>query len=138
MTQQNVELHHRLYDAFNRRDLDALLALADDEVEAVPLAVGVDGSAHGHAGMRRWVENWLGAFPDWSIEVVEVRDLGDVTVTAMRLRGHGAGSDIPLDQAVWQVVRWRRGKYVWWGNFRTEAEALEAVALSEPDAHADS
>ena len=138
MSQENVELACRALDAFNRRDLDALLALADDEVEAVPLAAAMDGSYHGHEGMRRWVENWLGAFPDWNIEVVEVRDLGDVTVTAMRLRGHGSGSDIPLDQAVWQVVRWRRGKYVWWGNFRTEAEALEAVALSEHDAHADS
>jgi ketosteroid isomerase-like protein len=131
MSQENVELVRRALDAFNRRDLDAMLALADDELEAVPLAAVMDGSYHGHEGMRRWVESWVGAFPDWKIEVVEVRDLGDVTVTAMRLRGHGAGSDIPLDQALWQVARWRRGKYVWWGNFRTEAEALEAVGLSE-------
>ena len=36
MSQENVKLVCRAIDAFNRRDLDALLALADDEVEAVP------------------------------------------------------------------------------------------------------
>ena len=131
MSQENVELTCRAMDAVNRRDLDAFLALADDDVEAVPGAVAVDGGYHGHEGMRRWWKNWLDVFPDWNIEVVEVRDVGDLTVAALRFRAHGAGSDIPLDQTVWQVVRWRRGKCVWWRSFDTRAEALEAVGLSE-------
>ena len=138
MSQENVELMYRGVDAFNRRDFDTFLALADDDVEAVPQAASMEGSYHGHEGLRRWVETWLDAFPDWNIEVVEVRDLGDVTVTTTRLRAHGAGSDIPLDQTLWQVVRWRRGKCIWWRTFTTLAEALEAVGLSEQDAHADS
>ena len=32
MSQENVELTHRAFDAFNRRDLDASLALTDDDV----------------------------------------------------------------------------------------------------------
>ena len=35
MSQENVELTYRAIDAFNRRDLDAYLALMDDDVEAV-------------------------------------------------------------------------------------------------------
>ena len=35
MSQENVELAYRAYDAVNRRDLDGLLALMDDGVEAV-------------------------------------------------------------------------------------------------------
>jgi len=31
MSQENVELASRAYEAFNRRDLDALLALVDPE-----------------------------------------------------------------------------------------------------------
>ena len=34
MSQENVALAHRASDAFNRRDLDAFLALADRDVEA--------------------------------------------------------------------------------------------------------
>ena len=36
MSQENVELHQRAFDAFNRRDLDAFLALADPNIELTP------------------------------------------------------------------------------------------------------
>ena len=65
------------------------------------------------------------------IEVVDVRDLGDLTLAAIRLRGHGAGSTAPTDNATSIVVRWRRGKVVWWRTFDVQAEALEAAGLSE-------
>ena len=132
MSQENVELVHRAVDAFNRRDLDAFLALMDDDVEVVPRAAAMEGETyHGHDGVRRWWKDLLDVFPDFTIEVVEVRDLGDLTVAALRVRGHGAGSDVPLDETIWQVARWRRGKCVWWRSFDTRAEALEAVGLSE-------
>ncbi len=60
-----------------------------------------------------------------------MRDLGDVTLAAVRMRGHVAGSDAPLDEAFWSPVEWYHGKCVWRGNYATEAEALEAVALRE-------
>ena len=131
MSQENVELTYRAFDAFNRRDLDASLALMDDDVEVVSRAVSMEGGYHGHDGFRRFWENLLDVFPDFTVQVVEVRDLGDLTVSALRTRGHGAGSDIPLDESVWQVTRWRHGKCVWWRTFDTRAEALEAVGVSE-------
>jgi hypothetical protein len=67
-----------------------------------------------------------------------VRDLGDVTVAAVHLRGQGAGGDTPTEATEWHAVRWRDGKCVWWRTFSTWDEALEAVGLSEQDAHADS
>ena len=138
MSQENVELVHRGADAFNRRDLDAYLALIDDDVELVPRAASMEGSYHGHGGVRRFWENLLDAFPDFTVEVVEVRDLGDLTVAAVRGRGHGMSSDVAVDETVWHVARWRRGKVVWWCNRDTWAEALVAVGLSEQDDHADS
>ena len=140
MSQENVELHYRAIDAFNRRDLDAFLTLMDDDVEAVPRAGAMEGesSYRRHDGIRRWWENWFDVFSDFDIEALEVRDLGDLTVADLVVRGHGAGSGAPANQATWQMARWRRGKCVWWRFFETRAEALEAVGLSEQDAHADS
>ena len=43
MSQENVELLHRAYDAFNRRDLDALLALCDPDVEFISYTMQVEG-----------------------------------------------------------------------------------------------
>ena len=131
MSQENVELYLGAFDAFNRRDLDALLALMDDDVEVVTRIAPMEGGFHGHDGMRRWWENMLTAFPDFDIEVVDVRDLGDVTLASLRAVGHGAGSDLPFEDRLWHAGRWRRGKCVWWRAFETETEALEAVGLRE-------
>jgi hypothetical protein len=88
--------------------------------------------------VRSWWNSLLDVFPDYSAEVVEVRDFGDLTFATFQARGHGAGSAAPTDNPVWIVTRWRRGKAVWWRTFNTYAEALEPVGLSEQDAHTDS
>ena len=54
-----------------------------------------------------------------------------MTLTKMHTSGHGANSDSPLEETNWVAVQWRNKKIVWWGAFATEAEALEAVGLSE-------
>jgi len=131
MTQENVELFHQAYDAVNRRDLDALVRLMDADVEAVPILSGMEGDYHGHAGIRRWWENLLDVFPDFATEAVEVRDLGDVTLARLRVHGHGADSDAPLDAPLWLSARWRQGKCVRWGAYGTEGDALDAAGLRE-------
>ena len=134
MSQENVELLHRGSDAFNRRDLDAYLALTDEDVELIPRAVAMEGGDHyhGHDGVRRWWKDLFDVFPDFTTEVVEARDVGDgLTLTLLRQRAHGAGSDTPTDETIWNICRWRHGKVVWLRTFNTRTEALEAVGLSE-------
>ena len=140
MSQENVEGVRRAFDALNRRELDAFLALMDDDVEVVPRMSAIEGESgyRGHDGVRRWWSGLLDVFPDYNAELVEVRDPGDLTFGTFYARGHGAGSAAPTDQAAWIVLRWRRGKAVWWRTFDARAEALEAAGLSEQDAHADS
>jgi hypothetical protein len=131
MSEENVELGNRAIDAINRRDLDAFLELMDDEVEAVSRIVALEGGLHGHAGIRRWWESWFEAFPDYDIEIVETRDLGDVVLATLRAVGHGAGSAVPFEDQVWNASRWHGGRCVWWQVFNSREEALEAVGVSE-------
>jgi ketosteroid isomerase-like protein len=131
MSEVNVELHYRSIAAVNRRDLEAFLALMDTDVEAVSRIVAVEGGLRGHDGIRHWWNNWFESFPDYTIEVIGMRDLGDVTIATLSAVGHGAGSDLPFEDNVWLASRWRRGKCVWWQVFRAEAEALEAAELRE-------
>jgi hypothetical protein len=70
-------------------------------------------------------------FPDWRAEPVKVRDLGGVTLATLRLRGHGSGSSVPIDQTIWQVVQWRDGKIVRLSSHDSEDAAREAVGLRE-------
>ena len=133
MSQENVELTNEATDAFNRRDLDALLALADPDIEVFPLIARLEGGGpyRGHDGVRRWFESWLAVAPDFSTEVEEVRDLGDVTVARFRVRGHGIGSGATIEQTVWQFAEWRQKKCVRFLHFANEADALEAAGLRE-------
>ena len=131
MSRENVALQYRAFDTFNRRDLDAFLALMDPDVEFVPYERAVEGGGayHGHSGVRRWWKDAFEALPDFRAEVDEIRDLGDMTVARGRLRGQGAGSGASFERVLWHVAEWRDKKTCWWHAFETEAEALEAVGL---------
>ncbi len=131
MSQENVELTLAMYEAFNRHDWDAFLAMTDAEVEVESRLVAMEGAYQGQEGLRRWWDNFLGAFPDYSVEIEELHDLGDVTLAHTRGWGHGAGSATPLIDPFWHAIRWRGGKCVWWRNCATEDDALEAAGLSE-------
>ena len=131
MSQENGELAQQAFDAFNRRDLGAFLALMDADVEAGSRLVAMEGGYHGHDGIRQWWQNLLDAIPDYTLETVEARDLGHLTLTTLRTRGHGADSDTPVEDTVWVVVDWRDKKVVRWRVLSTEAEAPEAVGLSQ-------
>ena len=126
-----MERAYRGYDAFNRRDLAAFLELMDPEVESFSTIAPVEGHYQGHHGVRDWWRDLLVVFPDFKIEVLEVRELGEFTIAHFRRGGHGLDSGAPFEESVWQAVRWRHGRVVWWQNFRSEAEALEAAGLEE-------
>jgi SnoaL-like domain len=106
-------------------------ALMDADVEALPTVVTLEDDVRGHDGLRRWYANVIDVLPDFTLEVITVRDIEDLTLATLRFRGHGAGSDTPFEMTLWSAAEWRQGKCVWWGNYRTEAEALEAVGLRE-------
>jgi ketosteroid isomerase-like protein len=130
MSEENAGLAYRAFTAINRRDLDGFLALMDDDVEAVSRLVAIEGGLHGHEGIRRWWQEWFNVFPDYEVEVVDIRDRGDVILAALRSLGHGAGSDVPFD-TIWLASRWRAGRCVWWRVSYSWDEALDAAGLRE-------
>jgi ketosteroid isomerase-like protein len=132
MSQANVELARQAYHAFNRRDLDSLLALVDPDAEATPRLAAVEGVFHGHEGIRRWWNSLLATWPDYQVEVLELRDLGPITLGKIMVGGHSAETGIAVTQMAWHVWRWRREKAVWFAFFPTEAAARAAVITALP------
>jgi ketosteroid isomerase-like protein len=138
MSLENVERTRSMYDAFNRRDWTAFAALIHEEVVVESRLAAMEGAYRGHDGLRRWWDSLLGAFPDYTAELEEVRDLGDMTLGHTRGWGHGAASATPVVDPFWHAIRWRDGKCVWWRNCSTESEALAAMAPSERAPNPDS
>ena len=140
MSQENLEikaLAHVAFDALNRGDLDGYLSLVHPEAEFTSMIAEAEGETfRGHDGARRWWKSVRATFTEvhWDYDLVQAR--GDRGVAMLRIQGTLSG--IEVAQTMWQAIVLQDGKAVWWGFFRTEAEALEAVGLSEQDAHADS
>ena len=70
---ENADIVRRAFDAFSRRDLSALLAISDPEIEFMPATARVAGRGEpyrGHEGLRTyladvarvWQEPWLFGF----------------------------------------------------------------------------
>jgi ketosteroid isomerase-like protein len=133
MSHENVEIVRGGHETFNRRDLNAYLALHDPDVEFTPYERAIEGLGpyRGHDDVRRWWDEALEILPDFKVELKEVRDLGDLTLVRGCLRGHGSGSGAAFERTYWGLFRCRNSRIVWWHAFQSEAEALEAAGLSE-------
>jgi ketosteroid isomerase-like protein len=121
-----------VYAAINAADLDAFVALAHKNVEFTSMVAEAEGTTfRGHDGVRAWWETIRGAFEDVRWELLDFQGSGDRAVSHIRMAGTLSG--VPVEQTMWQAVKLREGKLSWWASYRTEAEALEAVGLSEYD-----
>src|SRR5438046_174594 len=54
MSEQDIELQRRFTEAFNARDVDALIALCDPNIEIHSTFAELGAVYHGHDGLRRW------------------------------------------------------------------------------------
>jgi ketosteroid isomerase-like protein len=138
MSQENVEIVKAAIDAANRQNFDAWLAHLDRGVVWWGLADEPDpGPFQGHEGVLKLTARWLDLLPDLRFEVKEYIDVGECVILPVRICGHAAGSDADVVNDEVFVARCLDGKIVEVRECRTREEALEAVGLTEQDAHAD-
>jgi ketosteroid isomerase-like protein len=130
MSQENAEVLKAAYAAVNRGDFDAWLALIHPEIECRSLIAEAEGRTYrGHDGAREWWATVGQSIGGVQVEAEKIESFRDRGITCLRAVGTVEGVAVP--QTLWQAWRVRDGLIIWWDVFRTEAEALEAVGLSE-------
>jgi ketosteroid isomerase-like protein len=131
MSQANVEVVKRGFDAFNRRDQEAFLALFVPDVEFRSYLDAVDPQLgeQGLVGMRGWWDGVLSTFPNFEYELGELRDLGDRVLVEVRMTGRGSQSGVPIELTLWVMFTLDAGLITRWATFRTKEQAVEAVGL---------
>jgi ketosteroid isomerase-like protein len=141
MSQENVELVHTAREAFNRRDFRMLAELTHDDLEFVSVLTAVDAGGGTYRGPEAWVSYFASmddAWEDWQIEDFRAFDAGDDRVAAVfRLVGTGKSSGARVERDGGVAYWIRDGKFWRMRSYLDPREALEAVGLSEQDAHAD-
>jgi ketosteroid isomerase-like protein len=133
MSQENVEIVRQVFEAWNRRDFEAGLRFADDDIE-FHLIGGfsdlVGDQINGRDGVLRfWRE--LAETVGGRIDIDDAVDLGDQVVVTFTLSGTGAESGAPVKMQTGHIYTFRDGKVIRGDGYYDPADALEAAGLSE-------
>jgi ketosteroid isomerase-like protein len=137
MSQENVEVVRRIYDAWIAGDYETVVSAYDAEIRLNPDPeaswVGIDEDYLGHEGVRRYLRAVYEAFEDYRPEIEQIIDVGEGRVLTLAVEhGRGRGSGAPVQAArtahLWTL---RAGKAVRIDLFLDRERALEAVGLRE-------
>ena len=134
MSQENAEITGRvreLFEAFNRRDLDAVFAQLDPEVEYTPVEENV--VYRGREAFTEYIARWLEAWDKCVIhpEEIEISPAEDRGFVAIRFSARGKGSEVEVDELGFWVVELRDGRMHRIKEYTRREEALEAFGLPE-------
>ena len=122
-----------MFEAFNRRDIEAGLALVDEEIEfmAPTAEIANEGRPYlGHAGMRKYYEDVATFWKELEITPTEIREVDDAVLVLGRVYGRGAGGYIQDSPAQW-VMRFRAGRVSLIHVFTNRGAAFAEVGLEE-------
>lgn len=131
MSRENVELAKRIEDAVNRRDVEAIEEVFHPKFEFHSALARAEGGIYeAPDGMRQYFRDIDATWPDFTIELQDIREAGDQLVVIWRVRGTSR-SGVPLDLVNAQVWTWRDGMP--WRNesYTDPRDALAAVGLAD-------
>ena len=136
MSHENVDIGYRVVAAWNARDVEAVLALTDPEVEYVNSPASVaPGTRSGHEGLVEvYREQWeMLSHGRWEVDRVYDRD--EEVIGLGRVSRRMPGSDAQIEDRILAAIRCKDGRItrmevLGFGQAEVRA-ALDALGLSE-------
>jgi uncharacterized protein len=110
----------RVYAAINARDRTAIRALTGPDLV---FATTVE-AFRGPEALLEWMDDGDDAFDDFSVELLEVEELGEHVVASMRQRGRGKASGAEVDDHITHVWTLRDGRATRLQSFARHDDAL--------------
>jgi ketosteroid isomerase-like protein len=138
MSQENVEMVRATYEAANRGDWDSFFAGVDPNVELKAPDRMMRGRRYrGIREVREFFEDLLEPFEEVVVQPEKFFDAGDRLVVFVLLSSRPIGSSATIEIRIGHLWTMRDGKATRLEIFPEREKALEAVGLSEQDAHAE-
>jgi ketosteroid isomerase-like protein len=132
MSQENLDLVRRGWDAWLRGDLQGLFSTWDPEVvwDTSNFRDWPESAYHGHTGVRRFLTEWLEVWDEYEVGVEELVAAPDGRVVSLHWhRGKGRDSGAPMYMEMAQIATVRDGKVTRLENWDDRGAALESVGL---------
>jgi ketosteroid isomerase-like protein len=136
MSQENVELARVGYEAFNRGDIDGLLAICTSDIEWQDSAAIDTSAVTGKDAVRGFFETVMEAWEETRREPEKIVDLGEdrvLVLFAQSVRGKGSGVEVEVRAG--DLLTFRQGRLARWIGYPDRAQALAAAGVSEQDVH---
>jgi ketosteroid isomerase-like protein len=133
MSQDNIELHRRAYEAFNARDIERFITYFDPRIEWHSVMTVPGGAVyHGHEGVRRWLADLQDAWGDELMVQAEAYfDLAEHTLSFAVMHGRGRQSGVEAAMPMTHLLRWRDGLGVYFKAYAGREEALSDLGVTE-------
>ena len=135
MSQENMEIVRRLW---RERDAKSVFVFYDPAIIWESHYGPISGVYHGHEGVRQFFREWTEPLETFRARAETFIDAGDSVVVATRIWARGKGSGVEGEMPQGMVYSLRNGLVTRVDLYESKRIALEAVGLSEQDAHADS
>src|SRR5436190_6667223 len=135
MSQENVEVVRREYDALAARDWVAIAEVWHPDIELEALETEPEaGTYRGLDEITRYFDAWSEPYSEYLVRADEILDAGDGVVVVERIAARGLqGSDSGtwMRHELFRLIRFKGGKIWRVKEYPTRAQALEAAGLSE-------
>ncbi len=129
MSQANGEAFKRAIEAYNRRDVEALLRELDTEIEwrpVLPVVLGGDATVYrGHDGVRQLLRDLDEVLAERQLDFSEIHEAGDHVVATGSLRIRGKRSGALSESPFGCVAELKNGKAIRIQTYLDPSDALE-------------
>jgi ketosteroid isomerase-like protein len=131
MSEENVEIVRRSYEAYERGDLEAVRETVDPEIVVCRWELDA-ATYHGWEGLLAAISEWVEGFDEFTLTGEEFIDANQHQVLVrIRQSAVGAQSGVPIEADFWHLHTIHDGKATRLDMFPTKAQAREAAGLSE-------
>ena len=117
---EGSEFAARVYAAINARDRAAIRAMTAPDIV---FATTVE-AYRGPEALLDWMDEGDDAFDDFTIDLLEVEEVGDHVVVSMRQRGRGKASGAEVDDHITHVWTLRDGRPTRLQSFANHDDAV--------------
>ena len=106
MSQENVEIVRRIYEAFNERDADEAVELVSPRLSFQSEFDALSGRHYeGRAGFRNYFRDMAEVWAEFHVELGEIETVGDAVIVAYRERAIGRGSGLVVEADGYELCR---------------------------------
>jgi ketosteroid isomerase-like protein len=131
MSQENVELVRRLYEAWQRDGFGVVAELMDPGIEWVNPPNAVEpGTRRGYAAFAAAAESFVSVYLESRFTDVSFHDAGDRIAVSATMSSRGGGSEFPIETRRGYVFELRDGRVTRFSWFTDPLEAIEAVGMT--------